>query len=294
MKRLHSILFLAFFVLLFCGPASGLQVPSLNKRVNDSANMLRPATTQQLETMLATLETEDSTQVAVLTVTSLQGELLEDYSLAVAEQWKLGSKGRDNGALLLVAKSERKIRIEVGYDLEGVLTDLIAGRIIRDVIVPEFRKGNFDGGVYNGVSAIIDVVKGEFSAENYKSSKGSSRKELADLGIVGLFAMFFIGRIFSRNRIVAATGGAIIAPVCWLFFVGFQPVVMVLLLPAGFLAGYLLSFLFSQSDRSLSGRGRHHHYGGFGGGFGGGGGGSFGGFGGGGGGFGGGGASGGW
>ncbi|EKD33964.1 MAG: hypothetical protein ACD_75C02524G0008, partial [uncultured bacterium] len=144
--------------------AEGMEVPPLTARVNDYARILSGATVQQLESVLATLEREESTQLAVLTINSLEGENLEEFSLQVAERWRLGQKGRDNGALLLIAKNERKLRIEVGYGLEGALTDLTSGRIIRDIITPQFRNGNFDQGVIDGVRAMIGAVRGEFSA----------------------------------------------------------------------------------------------------------------------------------
>ena len=100
----------------------------------------------------------------MLTVPSLAGDSLEDFSMRVAERWKIGRKGFDNGVILVVARDDRKVRIEVGYGLEGRLTDLTAGRIIRDRIVPEFRAGRFDQGVLNGVTAIAEVVRGEFQA----------------------------------------------------------------------------------------------------------------------------------
>ena len=95
----------------------------------------------------------------------MQGEPLEDFSLQVAEAWKVGQKDLDNGAILLIAKNERKIRIEVGYGLEGSLTDMLSGRIIRDMIVPAFKAGNFDQGVAGGVAAMMAAVKGEYQAQ---------------------------------------------------------------------------------------------------------------------------------
>lgn len=108
--------------------AAALNVPPLGGRVNDLADMIHPSTEQQLEAALAQLEKSDSTQVVILTIPSLGGEALEEYSMRVAEQWQIGQKEVDNGVLLLVSKNDRKIRIEAGYGLEGKLTDLTAGR----------------------------------------------------------------------------------------------------------------------------------------------------------------------
>ena len=141
-----------------------LEVPPLEGRVNDYAHMLSPQTRAQLDSYLADLERTDGTQIVVLTVPSLQGDSMEDFSIHVAEKWGIGQKKNDNGAILLIAKNDRKIRIEVGYGLEGRLTDLMSGRIIRNVIAPQFKMGRFDQGVVDGVAAMVATVKGEYKA----------------------------------------------------------------------------------------------------------------------------------
>ncbi len=264
-----------------------LQVPSLTARVNDYAGMLSPSTRQQLESVLTELEKSDSTQLAVLTITSLEGENLEDFSLKVVEQWKLGQKSLDNGALLLIAKNDRKLRIEVGYGLEGVLTDLQSSRIIRDIITPQFRNGNFDQGVIDGVSAMIGIVRGEFSEQDVTNSGNGSQGNTAGLMIFLIFALFNIGKMFGRNKIMAGTIGAVVAPIVGSLFLGPQWPILLALIPGGFFAAYLASALLGSFSGSSGG-----HRGGYGGYSSGGSGG--GGFGGGGGGFGGGGSSGSW
>ncbi len=124
--------------------------------------------------LLNNFEQEDSTQIVVLTIPSLEGDNLEAFSLHVAEGWQIGQKGLDNGALLLIARDERKLRIETGYGLEGTLTDLVAGRIIRNIILPNFKKGNFNQGVIDGVAAMMAAVKGEFKAQEVPRSKGKT------------------------------------------------------------------------------------------------------------------------
>src|SRR5512143_3857728 len=153
-------------MLLVVQTAVALNVPPLRGRVNDYAGVLSPGVVRQLDLLLKDFEQKDSTQIVVLTVPSLEGDSLEDFSIRVAEQWKIGHKGLDNGAILLISRADRKVRIEVGYGLEGRLTDLVSGRIIREVIVPEFRAGRFDQGVVNGVQAMIESVRGEFKAED--------------------------------------------------------------------------------------------------------------------------------
>lgn len=265
------------------------EIPILTARVNDYAGMLSPATEQQLESVLATLETEESTQLAVLTINSLEGANLEEFSLKVVEKWKLGQKSLDNGALLLIVKNDRKLRIEVGYGLEGVLTDLTSGRIIRDIITPQFRNGHFDQGVINGVSAMIAAVRGEFSEQDAVATGKQSNDDTIGFVVFLLFVLFNIGKILGRHKMLAAGIGGAIAPIIGSLFLGFQWLSLLMLFPAGALAGYLASLFFgniSSSSGRRSGGFHGHSSGGFGGGGGG--------FSGGGGGFGGGGSSGGW
>jgi len=284
------------FLTLLPLTATALEVPSLRGRVNDYAEMLSPAAKQQLNGMLQHLEASDGTQIVVLTVPSLEGDSLEDFSIRVAEQWRIGQKGLDNGAILLIAKADRKLRIEVGYGLEGKLTDLMAGRIIANVIVPRFKNGQIDQGVIAGVQAMIAVVKGEYTAAEAPARQRGSERHSGN-GLFGLIlALFFLNVLGRLRRSLGAAAGAVIVPIIGTAIFGFSFLLLTILIPAGLLIGLLASVMggplvFGPSGYR-SGRG------GFwigGGGFGGGGmGGGFGGFSGGGGGFGGGGASGGW
>ena len=140
-------------------------MPRLQGYVNDYAGMITPAGKARLENDLRAFEQSDSTQVVILTVPSLEGEVLEEYAIKAATTWKIGQNNKDNGVLLVAAKQERKIRIEVGKGLEGKLTDLLSGRIIDLVIKPNFKRGDFDGGFSAGISAIVDATRGEFKAE---------------------------------------------------------------------------------------------------------------------------------
>lgn len=284
--------FLSFILLLFLPvTAYSLDVPALRGHVNDYAGLLSPATVQHLERRLAEFEQQDSTQIVVLTVPSLSGEDIETYSIRVAEAWKIGQKGLDNGAILLVAAQERKIRIEVGRGLEGKLTDLVAGRIIRNDLAPRFKSGDFDGGVTSAVTAIMAVVKGEYQTTNrdLRHAKKSA-SPVYSLTIFAIVACIFLGAI---SRLLGGVAGAVGIPVvAWLAFPGLTFIMLLGLAAAGFVIGLLVSFLFGGG-----GSGGGYHGGPFiGGGFGGGGGGGGfgGGFSGGGGDFGGGGASGDW
>jgi uncharacterized protein len=280
LKRLCG-LFLALALVFLCiDPAQALEVPPLKGRVNDYAGILTPATIYQLENMLQKFEATESTQIVLLTVPSLEGASLEDFSLRVVEAWKLGQEKLDNGALLLIAKNDRKLRIEIGYGLEGKLTDLVSGRIIRDIITPRFKEGNFDQGVTDGITAMIAAAKGEFT-QNESSQK--RKRSHIDPGAFFIFAVIFfsiLGRILSRVPLISAGIGALIAPAFGVFILGMSGLSLLFLAILGFILGLIMA-------------GKAQIGGGFGGsgGFGGG---SFGGFSGGGGSFGGGGASGSW
>jgi uncharacterized protein len=155
----------ALACLLFAAVAwSATDVPFLTGRVVDNAEILSAATREALEAKLAAHEQATTNQVAVLTVVSLDDESIEDFAIRVFESWKLGRRGRDNGVLVIVAPFERRMRIEVGYGLEGTLTDLQASRIIRDRMTPGFTKGRYDDGVTAGIDAIIDTLEGRESA----------------------------------------------------------------------------------------------------------------------------------
>ncbi|HJV34834.1 TPM domain-containing protein [Geomonas sp.] len=290
------VLFVALMMLVFSSLGQAAEVPPLRGYVNDYASMLSPQAASQLSQELAAFEQSDSTQIVVLTVPSLSGQPIEDYSIQVVEAWKLGQKGKDNGALLLFAKNDRKIRIEVGRGLEDRLTDLVSGRIIRNEISPAFRRGDFDGGVAAGVHAVMAVVRGEYAAQPQDIRHGKrGANPIFTLLIFVAVASVFLGGI---SRILGGLAGAVGLPVAAaISFSGLSMVVLGLLGFAGFLLGLFLAFLFSAGGRGgFSGGGPF--FGGFGGGFGGGsfggGAGGGGGFSGGGGTFGGGGASGDW
>ena len=177
-------------------PALALDPPPLQGRVNDLAGMISPAAKQQIDAALADLERTDSTQIAVLTVPSLEGDSLEDFSIRVAEAWKIGQKGKDNGALLVVSKADRKIRIEVGYGLEGRLTDILSGQIVDNVISPRFKAGDMDGGFLVGVQAMAAAVRGEYKGDGKYAAH--PKKGARGLGL--LIAFLFLGAISLLNR----------------------------------------------------------------------------------------------
>ncbi|EHJ47191.1 protein of unknown function DUF477 [Solidesulfovibrio carbinoliphilus subsp. oakridgensis] len=270
-------------VLFTVASAWALDVPRLAGRVNDYAHMLSPEAVARLEAQLADFERTDSTQVVVLTIPSLEGESLEDYSIKVAQDWGIGQKGRDNGAVLLVSKGDRKVRIEVGYGLEGVLTDALSGRIIAQAITPAFKAGHFDAGVEAGVAAIIAATRGEYQGA---PETGRTDGKGDDNAFFALFILALIlSAVLSGLPALARAGifGVALPVVGGLF--GLALGFILLLLVGGVVLGLLGPFLF----RSGRGGGGGFFIGGGGGGSSGGGG-----FSGGGGSFGGGGSSGSW
>jgi uncharacterized protein len=268
-------------------PAGALEVPQYQGYVTDLAGMISPEERQRLEQTLLAFEQSDSTQIAVLTIPSLEGDSLEEFSIRTVDAWKIGQKGKDNGVLLLVSKDDRKIRIEVGRGLEGMLTDLLAGRIVDQVIAPRFKAGRIDEGFAAGISAIIGAARGEFQGTG-SVRRGADKSGQSSLFNYLIFFAILVGFLGRLSKPAGALTGAVLLPL--FAFLGVSSplgwLILLLLIPGGALLGLLLPILFANAGR---GGGMYMGGGGFGGG---GGGGGFGGFGGGG--FGGGGASGSW
>ena len=176
-----------------------LEVPPRPEgRVTDQTRTLSPSEIGALEGKLANFERETTNQVAVLLIPSLEGDSLEDYSIRLAEKWKVGQKGRNNGVILLVVKNDRKIRIEVGYGLEGALPDSLAGTIVRNEIAPRFKAGQFYQGIEAGVDAIVAATKGEYKASP-REKRGSSLASWVPFLMVLAFLVFFT-LVASRAR----------------------------------------------------------------------------------------------
>jgi uncharacterized protein len=259
----------------------------------DLAHVLPADVAVSLTSDLEAHETKTSNQVAVLILPSLEGEPLESFSHRVGTTWKLGQKGTDNGVLLLIALRERKVRIEVGYGLEGALTDLRSAHIIRQEIVPRFRSGDLPGGIAAGVQAILGTIEGTYKAEEVLSGPARSGQEPTAFQyvIVGIVVGILAGIVLSHGlQSTRALLGSLLA-----FLVAQFASVGLGLAAAGVTAFLLWLILYSYRGRGQGGGWGEGFMTGPGGGFGGGSvGGSDGGFSGGGGDFGGGGASGGW
>ena len=284
MKRLWARVFLLALLLAgqaFIGAAHAeVAVPPLTQRINDLTSTLDAGQIQTLEIRLSEFEKNKGAQLAVLIVPTTQPETIEQFGIRVVEAWKLGRKNVDDGALLLVAKDDRTLRIEVGYGLEGVLNDATANRIIDEIIVPRFKRGDYYSGIESGLAAMMQVVNGE-PLPPPRRAAASGKYDIESLLLIAFGAVVVVGgmlrALLGRFPAAVLMGGALGA-LAWLTV---APLLVALLVG-------LMAFVFvllGGGGRGLGGYGG----GGFGGGYGGGGG-----FSGGGGGFGGGGASGRW
>ena len=273
--RVLSALLLAVLMSGFLIPGAWAEVavPALTQRVTDLTATLDATQTRTLEARLADFEAQKGAQLAVLIVPTTQPDTIEQYGIRVVEAWKLGRKGVDDGALLLVAKDDHTLRIEVGYGLEGALNDATAHRIVDEVIVPRFKSGEFYSGIDSGVSAMMQVVNGESLPAPQRRSGGKQDTEsLMFMGFVIAVALGGMLRAMLGRFPAALLVGSVLGGLAWLVVAS-----SLIALLAG-----LAAFVFVLLGGGRGGLG--------GGGFGSGGGG----FGGGGGGFGGGGASGRW
>lgn len=266
-------------------------VPKLSARVTDLTSTLTTPQRDALQAKLAAFEAQKGSQVAVLLVPTLGTETIEEFAGRVTDEWKLGRKGIDDGALLVIAKQDRKIRIQTGRGTQGTLTDALSKRIVSDIVAPRFRDGDFAGGIDAGVDAIMKAIEGESlpapSARRPKVGSVSSYSDFLFLGfflvpVVGMFLRGILGRFLGASATSGLTGVA-----AW-FILGSLGVGVI----AAVVAFVITLFSGAGGVRGASRGGWGGGY--LPGGFGGGGGGGGGGFSGGGGGFDGGGASGSW
>jgi uncharacterized protein len=161
MGRRGATLLLLVLLLGIPAPAPAAEVPYLTGRVVDNAEILKPETRARIAALSKAHEDKSTDQIVVLTARSLEGESVEGYATRIFAAWKLGQQGKDNGVLVLVAPNDRRMRIEVGYGLEGTLPDVTAGRIIRNVMTPAFKAGDYDQGVTDGVAAVVAQLEGQ-------------------------------------------------------------------------------------------------------------------------------------
>jgi uncharacterized protein len=194
MKRIILIVPLLLTCVLL---ARALEVPYLSGHINDTAHLLGTDAVGELEQRLSAYEDSTGNQIVLLTVSSLEGEALEDYTMRVVETWKLGQAGVDNGVLLFIAQDDRKIRIEVGYGLEASVTDAASSYIINQIITPLFRQGEFEEGIRQGLLALMEAADGTLSQDAIASGsddmEGMAFFLIFWLAIVGLFTVIGLG-----------------------------------------------------------------------------------------------------
>lgn len=266
-EKFHFELILFIALLLPACPAFALVIPDKPQSyVNDYAGLLSGETKQKLEKQLYEFEQATSNQVVVAVFSSLDGWVLEDFSIKLAEKWKIGSKENDNGVILSIFKEDRAVRIEVGYGLEGALPDATARMIIQNEIVPSFRAGNFDEGVTQAVAAILSATRGEYKA----APKEDPMETYAPAIFVFIF-LFFLAPFLGYVAIIGFSSVIFGMPG---FFISLVVVALLEFLRRVFISPHFGQTFFSGHH---GGWGRGGGGGGFSGGFSGGGGGSFGG-----------------
>lgn len=198
---------LAIFVAFFCVPAwAATQYPALTGRVVDDANVLTPDVQAQLTAKLANLEQTTSRQLVVVTLPSLNGQDIDDYGVGLLRAWGIGQKQTNNGALFIIVPSEHKVRIEVGFGLEGILTDALSGLILREAVIPKFRSGDVSGGIVAGTDELIQQLSADPSTAEQKAAQAEQamRQDEAPMrhgnpvgGIIPLiFLIFILFRLF--------------------------------------------------------------------------------------------------
>lgn len=202
--RFLALLALIAIALLTAWPglAAPPEFPKLTGRIVDLAGLLDAQTEAQLTEQLAALEQKSTDQIVVVTLPSLQGYPIEDYGYQLGRHWGIGQKGKNNGALLIVAPNERKVRIEVGYGLEPHLTDAMSTLIVQNAILPRFRRGDFQGGIVAGVRDMADVITGDAEAvkERAKGARRGGEPDYMGLIILAIWLAIFLWIIYAQHQ----------------------------------------------------------------------------------------------
>ena len=204
---------IAALTLALAASYAALSFPALTGRVVDDAGILSPTTRDTLTTLLAEHEQQTRNQVVVVTLKSLQGTSIEQYGYQLGRAWGIGVKGKNNGALLIVSPSTHDVRIEVGYGLEGTLTDAQSKLIIENVMLPSFRKGDYDGGVLNGTITVLQALGGHPSANVTPTSPADEQPDNSHGGMhIPIFVIIIVlwlifGRFFWPLLFLGGLGG---------------------------------------------------------------------------------------
>ncbi|WP_298254429.1 YgcG family protein [Bradyrhizobium sp.] len=253
------------FVLVLCWPfvaTADVAVPALSGRVVDQTGTLSSGDIDTLTQKLKDLEKRKGSQVAVLIVPTTQPETIEQFSVRVAEAWKIGRRKIDDGALLVVAKNDHKLRIEVGYGLEGALTDITARRVIDEIIVPRFRTGDFSGGISAGVDRIIRVIDGEPLPKPQPEVSHNNAPDFlfnvifSPFGFLGYVAVAAIMRGLLGRLLGSGVTAGLVGAVVW-FILGSIALSAILGVIAFFLTMFGDGALQLSQQASRSGRGSY-------------------------------------
>ena len=169
---------------------AAFEVPELKTRILDQANLIDAASEQQINQLLAGHEKASSNQIILVTLKDLQGYSIEQAGVEMGRAWGVGQKEQDNGIVLILAQAERKVRIEVGYGLEGVMTDAVSATIVQEYILPRFKTGDFSGGLLVGTQAIVAALGGEYIAPVAKGKKSGNRSGLPSIIFMFIFIAF--------------------------------------------------------------------------------------------------------
>jgi uncharacterized protein len=252
------------FAFLICWPfaaSAQIAVPPLTGRVVDQTATLSASDADALTQRLKDLETRKGSQVAVLIVPTTQPESIEQFSIRVAEAWKIGRKKIDDGALLVVAKNDRKLRIEVGYGLEGALPDVTARRIIDEIIVPRFRTGDFAGGISAGVDRLIRIIDGEPLPKPVPEASHSSADTgvlfniiFSPFGLIGYAAIAAIFRALLGRLLGSGVTAGVVGAIFW-FLLGSMALSAVFGVVAFFVTMFGDAILSASQQASRGGRG---------------------------------------
>jgi uncharacterized protein len=220
-SRIHRIIFakicLVFWLILLCPLSTAwayVEIPKLESRVTDLTGTLSAEQSQALENKLAAFEAKKGSQIAVLMVPSTQPEDIAEFGIKVSDLWRLGRKDVDDGLILIIAKNDRKLRVEVGYGLEGVIPDAIAKRIIAETITPYFKNNEYAGGINAGIDQIIRLIDGEpLPAPKPQNTSSQNEGSFLFLLFGGLFAGSLLSSMFGRvaGGLIAGIGSAAIA-----------------------------------------------------------------------------------
>jgi uncharacterized protein len=240
--RKYLFLFIFFLPVLSLAQKA---VPELwGLHVHDEAHVLSKPVVDQLEAKLVAYRDSTSNEIAILIIPTLEGEIIEEYALRVAEKWALGDKEKDNGALLLIAVDDHKMRIEVGEGLEGVLTDVASNRIIRNELAPNFRSNDYDNGVKQGVDAMMAAIGGEYTTDESTASNNFIAPEMTwqERLMIGGFVFGILGIFTLVGLMVSGCAGWFL----YAFLIPFYATFPMFILPANggvvALIGYVIGF----------------------------------------------------